>query len=57
MNRPRLIALLASATILTGLVAPALAADTQRSKVCVTQERYLPNGFCVVWDDPTGTQQ
>lgn len=58
MNRPRLVLLLACAAVACGIAAPALADDPpSRSKFCISQERYLPNGFCVVWDDPLGQAQ
>lgn len=56
MNRRLLVAGILVMTVGGGLVSSAMAAqpDATRHKICVDHKQLLPNGFCVVWDDPLG---
>jgi hypothetical protein len=59
VNR-RLLLAGALVAVLGGGVAGVASADTPAldsasHKVCVDHQVLMPNGFCVVWDDPLGS--
>ena len=56
MNRRLVLAAVLATALGGGLAAPALASspDTTRHKICIDHKKLLPEGFCIVWDDPTG---
>ena len=57
MNRRLVLAGALTALLGGGLLGSANAStpasvDSTRHKICVDHQVLLPNGFCVVWDDP-----
>jgi hypothetical protein len=56
VNRRLIVAGTLAAALGGALVAPALASEPQRQKVCVSQPTLLPDGYCITWNNPVVPQ-
>jgi hypothetical protein len=53
VNRRLLVAGILVTALGGGLASSALASETEdRHKICIDHAQLLPNGICIVWDDP-----
>jgi hypothetical protein len=59
VNRRLIVAGTLTVALGGALVAPALAGtptEAKREKVCVSQPTLLPDGYCITWNNPVGSQ-